>query len=476
MKEKENNFQVYSPTSVIGLFNNALKMTATVNLIYLKGRYSYGTGKAYVNYYYDFFFSESDNTSIGLKMPGLLRSKIVNNDVYTLRGFIEKRVKNSSIELVFVVDEIISQEERSISEDDLKRYDLIQKKLGKGSIDIETFIRDKILQSEKIRIANIYGHSAIVHKDFAEGLDVSSNSFEIDDYNCTITSPTSISEILNTIASRNYDIVALVRGGGDKQSFEVFNNLLLADQFINLSSITITALGHTVDETLLDKLADKRFHLPHDYGAGLHAIINKLTEEKSNSRALLIEEVKKDVSKQFVEQVATLTSQLKKKNEEFLEAQKNFKENIDQQNKAFTEQLKVRNDEVEKLKKEIADTYGKQVITLTEQLNKKNEEFQKLQENSSRQIQDLNKNFTEQQKQRQQEMETYKQEIAALHSKNIESAVNEKTAVLQSGFNSLKEENIKLQKEVKNSKNDYVKIVLAFIVAFILGLILSRLF
>ncbi|AZA97576.1 exodeoxyribonuclease VII large subunit [Chryseobacterium shandongense] len=350
-------------------------------------------------------------------MPGLLRSKIVNNEIYTLRGFIEKRIKNSSIELVFVVDEIISQEEKSISEDDLKRYDLIQKKLAKGSRDLENFIRDKVLQHQKVRIANIYGHSAIVQKDFNEGLDVSSTEFEIDDYNCNITSATSITDILNKVSSLHYDVIALIRGGGDKQSFEVFSNLILADHFINLKAITITALGHTVDETLLDKLADKRFHLPHDYGSGLHLVITKLQEEKSNSRALLIEEVKKDVSKQFVEQVSTLTDQLKKKNNEFTEAQKTFKENLEQQTKSFNDQLKVRNDEVEKLKKEITDTYGKQVNTLNEQLKKKNDEFQKLQENAAKQIDELNKNFTEQQKQRQEEMELTKKEIANLHEK-----------------------------------------------------------
>lgn len=476
MQNNELTYQIYSPTAVIGLFNNALKLSATVNLIYLKGRYSYGAGKAYVNYYYDFMYSESDNTSIGVKMPGLLRSKINNNEIYTLRGFIEKRIKNSSIELVFVVDEIISQEEKSISEDDLKRYDLIQKKLDHGSQDLETFIRDKVLQSQKVRIANIYGHSAIVQKDFNEGLHVSSTEFVIDDYTCNITSATSISDLLDRVSPLQYDVISLIRGGGDKQSFEVFSDLQLAEQFLNLQAITITALGHTVDETLLDKLADKRFHLPHDYGSGLHSIITKLHEERSNSRALLIEEVKKDVSKQFVEQVTTLSDQLKKKNDEFVEAQKTFKENVEQQTKTFKDQLKVRNNEVEKLKKEITETYGKQVTTLTDQLSKKNDEFQKLQENAARQIQELNKNFTEQQKQRQEEMELSKKEIALLHEKNIQSAVNEKTALLSAGLNTVKNENAKLIKELSDHKTDYTKLIIASIIALIVGFITASFF
>lgn len=184
MDDQDVTYPVYSPASVIGIFSNALKLNATVNLIYLKGRYAFGGGKSYGNYYYYLLFSEGDHTSIGIRISSLLRSKITNNEVYTLRGFIEKSIKNSSIELRFVVDEIVQQEERSISEEELERYGLIQKKLETGSKDLETLIRDKMLKDEKVRVANIYGNNAIVQKDFFEGLDVSLNYFDISDHSC----------------------------------------------------------------------------------------------------------------------------------------------------------------------------------------------------------------------------------------------------------------------------------------------------
>lgn len=418
MSEQEITYPVYSPASVIGIFSNALKLNATVNIIYLKGRYSFGGGKAYGNYFYDLLFSEGDHVSIGVRISSLLRSKMINNEIYTLRGFIEKSIKNSSIELRFVVDEIIQQEEKSISEEELQRYELIQKKLETGSKDLETLIREKMLKDEKVKIANIYGNNAIVQKDFSEGLDVSVQYFEIDDHSCNITSSTAIISKLNEISSMDYDIVALVRGGGDRQSMETFNNIQLSELFIGLNSVTITAIGHTVDETLLDKLADKRFHLPHDYGAGLHAIAEKLSLERSNSRALLIDEVKKDVSKQFSEQVKTLT----------------------------------------------------------EQLSKRNEEFQKLQESSVKQLQDTQKNFSEQEKQRKEELESYKKEISALHEKNLQSAVNEKTASMKAQLETLNKDNIRLNQELQNSKTDYAKIIFAFILALAIGFVLAKVF
>lgn len=446
MEDNEVTYPVYSPASLIGIFSNALKLNATVNLIYLKGRYAYGGGKSYGNHYYDLLFSEGDHTSIGIRISSLLRSKITNNKVYTLRGFIEKSIKNSSIELRFVVDEIVQQEERSISEEELQKYELIQKKLKVGSKDLETLIRDKMLKDEKVKVANIYGNNAIVQKDFSEGLDVSSQYFDVDNRSCNITSSTAIISALKETSALDYDIVALVRGGGDRQSMETFNDLNLSELFISMKPVTVTAIGHTVDETLLDKLADKRFHLPHDYGAGLHAIAEKLSHERSNSRALLIDEVKKDVTKQFSEQVETLEKQLKKKNEEFTEAQKTYKEQSEAHNKTFSDQLKVRN-----------------------------EEFQKLQVTSGKQLEDLQKNFQEQQKQRQVEMESYKKEIAVLHEKNVQSAINEKTSSLQINLETLKQENVRLNKEVQNSKPDYVKIIIAFLIALVFGFILAKL-
>ncbi|WP_332021562.1 exodeoxyribonuclease VII large subunit [Kaistella sp.] len=413
----QTTYQIYSPASVVGSFNNALIIPQTLSLIYLKGRYTAGQGKSYAGYYYDLFYSESDTTSISVKLSGILRSKLVNGEVYILKGFIEKSVRNSSIDLRFAAEEIVQQEERQFSEEDLKRYDLIQAKLEKGSRDLETFIREKKLRNEPIKIANIYGHSAIVQHDFNEGLNISSGEFEITDFTCNITSATSIIQKLQELKPLQFDIIALVRGGGDRQSFDVFSDVDLANEFINLESITITALGHTVDESLLDKLADRRFHVPHDYGDGLHKIIEKLREEKSNSRAVLIEEVKKDVTKQFEEQVKTLTTQL----------------------------------------------------------GNKNREFTKLQDDSAKQIKDLTENTQKQLKAQSDEMAKYKTDIADLHAKNLKSAIQSETATLNARIESVSKENVRLQEELSKKKSSMLFYVVLLVIGIIIGFILTKL-
>ena len=136
---------------------------------------------------------------------------------------------------------------------------------------------------------------------------------------------------------------------------------------------------------------------------------------------------------------------MKKKNEEFTEAQKIYKEHVENHNKTFTDQLKIRN-----------------------------EEFQKLQLSSGKQLEDLQKNFQEQQKQRQAEMESYKKEIAVLQEKNVQSAINESTASLKVNLETLEKENVRLNQEVQSRKTDHTKIIIAFLVALVIGFILAK--
>ncbi|MDM1138402.1 exodeoxyribonuclease VII large subunit [Empedobacter sp. R132-2] len=375
----ESNIQIYSPQSIIGIFNNALKLPVTTSLIYIKGKYTYGHGKSYAGYYYDFLYAEASPSSIGTKISTLLRSKLINNESYVLRGFIEKRIKNSSIELVFVVDEIIQQEEKTISEEDLQKFEIIQNKLNKEVKNIETLIREKIARNETIKVANIYGHNAIVQRDFYEGLGIVSQNFILDDYTCNITSATSIFDQLQEVQTKGYDIIGIVRGGGDKQSFDAFDDIRLAKYFISLKSITITAIGHTVDETLLDKLSDKRYNLPLDYGVGLNKIVEKITLEKSNSRAILIDEVKKDVQKQFQEQVKTLETQLNKRNLDFKTLQDSSQKSVKDLSDEVQKMNQTRSVEIEKTRKDLELLHQKHTDTVLEnERNKNNLQIQKL--------------------------------------------------------------------------------------------------
>jgi exonuclease VII large subunit len=109
------------------------------------------------------------------------------------------------------------------------------------------------------------------------------------------------------------------------------NNPIIAAQAIKLKSIFISALGHDIHDTLLDKIADKKFSLPLHFGVKLREIVERANEDLTNSKSALLNKVRTEVAKSFAdtlkaneEQVKLLKEQLKNSTESNLEKDKYY--------------------------------------------------------------------------------------------------------------------------------------------------------
>jgi len=329
---------VYSPTTILGVFANALKSPVDGRMILAKGEYQAAqNSKEYGGYYYDDIKSPNDSKYIKARIPSLVRSKLENHNIYVFKGYIEKKISFSTIELVFVVDEIMQKETNPFSEDDIKRFEVLQKKATKGYKDVEALIKDRIYNNIPIQIINIYGSTGIVNKDFEAGLAESKVRFKIDEYRCNLTSKSEIINLLRKINTSAVDAIALIRGGGDKSVMEVLNDPDLGEEIVKLKPLFITALGHVVDDSLADKIADKKFHLPHDYGNSLKVWVDEAVAEQAKSKSLFIEQVKKDLTKTFEDQIKT-------KDEALKTLQKTYEENSKQLVKMATAEVQTKFD------------------------------------------------------------------------------------------------------------------------------------
>ena len=329
---------IYSPSTILGVFANALKSPVEGRMILAKGIYqTTQNSKEYSGYYYDEIKSPNDNKYIKAKIPSLVRSKLENNSIYLFKGYVEKRVGFSTIELVYVVDEVLQKEENQISDEDYKRFEVLQKKVSKGYRDLEYIIKESVHKNKPFRIVNIYGSTSIVPKDFEKGIAESTTRYIITDSRCNLSSK---SEILNQLRKHNnsqFDAIALVRGGGDKAAMEVLNDSEIAEEILKLQPLFISALGHVVNECLIDKVADKKFHLPFDYGNSLKTYVDDAVTEQSKSKSLFIEQVKKDLTKTFEDQIKT-------KDEALKNLQKSYEENSKQLVKMATAEMQTKFD------------------------------------------------------------------------------------------------------------------------------------
>jgi hypothetical protein len=321
----------YSPNIILNLYSTHLRTEADNRVISIRGVYDGSQyAKEYSGYVYDKLKGESDNIYLNIKVPILLRSKLISKQIYTFSGIIEKKVKDSSVELTFSIDRVLNVEKSQYSEAEMEGFKVIQQKVAKGYIDVEAKIRESIYQNKKLRIANIYGETAIVDKDFYRGIEGAIVNFEIQNFRCSLAQPQKIVETLQKLSTGDFDIVAIMRGGGDS-GLELLNNPIIAAQAIKLKSIFISALGHDIHDTLLDKIADKKFSLPLHFGVKLREIVERANEDLTNSKSALLNKVRTEVAKSFAdtlkaneEQVKLLKEQLKNSTESNLEKDKYY--------------------------------------------------------------------------------------------------------------------------------------------------------
>lgn len=364
---------VYSPGTLLGVYAAALRTPVEGRMVLARGIFQASPlARVYNDYYYDSIRSVYENKVVKARIPALLRNKLENNQVYLFKGYVEKKVTLSAIELQLVVDEVLQKEENNIPAEEVRRFELVQQKLTKGFQDFEKLVRDRVHHNEPVKIMNVFGHSAIVHKDFEKGIAEAMTRFVIQEHRCNFSSKAEIIQTLNALAGTGMDAVALVRGGGDAASLDIFNDPEVGAAALKLKPLLVTALGHTVNHTLADRLADHKFALPHDYGTKLREWVDAAVAEQANSKSRFIEQVKKDLEKTYGEQISTLEKQLELRNKEYAASQEKFREIGEQWRKdqaeamtiretAFAAQLKQK-DEILKTLSEQFDTTAKEKI------------------------------------------------------------------------------------------------------------------
>ena len=476
---------IYSPRTLLGVYANAIRTTADGRVVLAKGIYQLAQNqKEYSGFYYDFLKSMNGTESIKIKVPSLLRGNLENNAVYIFKGYVEKRIHFSSIELVLVIDDLLQKEENQISEEEIKRFELIQKKIVKEYRNVESLVKESIYQGNIIKIANLYGNKAIVNEDFKLGLAEAVTKFNITEHRCNFSSKTELIATIRKIKILDYDIIAFVRGGGEKQSLEVFNDSELGNEAISIKPVLVTALGHKkTEETLLDKIADKKFALPHDYGNSLKVWVDQAIEAQAKSKSVFIDQVKKDLAKTYTEQITTIQKQLETKNKEFETAQIKFKEMVEQNQKDKLETIQAKE-----------KTFEANLKTLTEQIKAKDESLKVLQNNFEEQIKIKEKAFeanlktlSEQIKTKDESLIVFKNNFAEqikskdesikLIQDNNELTTNQKITLAVSELKTKNEnankERDRIARQLEDANKANRNLIIFIIVALVIGLIIG---
>ncbi|NQV17769.1 MAG: hypothetical protein HQ534_04420 [Armatimonadetes bacterium] len=271
----KNQKEIYTPSSLLAIFRNAINVREEKKLIYIEGFYHKTGSKNYNGFYYD-KISDSTNQFLTVKVTNEVRESLDDGDVYSFFGHIERRIKpNGTIDITFVssINQIPELIKKSVMDNIKRESELIKEKSQKPYFNIDHYIKSKLKKNIHPTISLISGLSSSVLPDFFNALGDQKEKFDFDKPQINLTSKDAIINALSDITLNSSDIVVFIRGGGE--GLEIFNDYHIVKKAMNIDPYIISAIGHAENSTLFDSVADKKFDTPTAFGNYLYEISKK---------------------------------------------------------------------------------------------------------------------------------------------------------------------------------------------------------
>ena len=160
----------------------------------------------------------------------------------------------------FTIEKIIPTGEGDIK----KAFERLKRKLqAEGLFDPE---RKRPLPENPVRIGVISSTSAAGYADFCKIVNARWGGLEIQTCHTQVQGLDAPDQIIRALDYLNekaeVEVIAIIRGGGSKDDLSCFNDELLARAIASSRIPVITGIGHEIDESIADLVADARASTP----------------------------------------------------------------------------------------------------------------------------------------------------------------------------------------------------------------------
>lgn len=383
----------FSPVELVGIYRKYLDKGSTNNVIWIRGIYIQRPNQ---NPQWSAFYDElrdADNTaqSVTLKINRQDRVKLKSNSLVQIGGLIELVANNAgTIQILVNVTRYEIVKDQFVTEQDLKRNEIRIAKSKKGFKNVDAILEDKLFRDERPKVALVFASTSITMQDFNAGVHAAAVKIDFEEKRQSFGNATMLATFLQTIDRSGFDVIALVRGGGG--GIEALDEIEVLQAVSTMATPIICAIGHVGEELFMKSIADKVAPTPNGLGQYFSEMVEKVTAKRNNSRAALIEEVKK----QFVKQIEDSN----KKNKELTEKLDKLTKSQAEQMGKLQAQLKTQTDLNAKQSKEFSDSLTKMQKTNGEL----NTSLQKLTAQNTQAAKDLN-DAKERQRQLEKQLE-----------------------------------------------------------------------
>ena len=455
---------LFKPSEIIAILRNHLA-TGQVNqkVVCLRGIYFKG---GYVNQYFhtatDRLVDESTSDELSLSMPLNLRDDLENGNVITVHGVLDRSITNKGlIQIVLKVTEVEKIKELAVSEDEIKRTELRRIKSEKGFKNVDSILESLLFQDKRPQVALVYAETSITNDDFEKGVQAARTHIDFKEYRVSFAKTKVFCQTLKQLDAMNFDVIAVIRGGG--AGLEALDEVELLETLVNMNTAWMYGAGHEGEKLFILNIADKAIAIPHALGTYFRDITDGVVQKRNNSRAALVKEVEGQFKKQIEDS--------NKKNQELTKQL----EALQKQNKAQTEASNKKIEELTKAQKE----HEKVVKEMTEQHKKATEEANKLHKTQNEVLQKANTQLQEQlktqgktlidlQEQQKKQQGEFNKSLGQMQetNKGLQASVTKMTTELMTA----KQRVTELESQ-KPSNTGYIIAIIVLIILAIIGLI-----
>jgi len=394
----------FSPSSIVAIFNAATVTKEEKKIINIRGVFKKSGASNYGGYYYNRLKDEASESYITLVTSALMHNQLEDNRTIEFKGFItRKTTSKGSIDIIINLIELLSERVNKFSEEEAKKILLINRKVDIGFKDLDALIKNSIFNNQRISIKVIMGKAGIIDSDIKKGMEEAIALCDIEYHRISLSAPDQIICKIKSLDNPGTDLICVARGGGE--NLEVFENLDICESILDRKAIIASAIGHADNITLFEKLSDKKFITPTQFGNYLKEIYNSTIEEFEQSKAKLTKDITTLLTANYGKQIQNLNEQInaskalyektiiesnKNHSEQFLNLTNKLKSFEDLAKKTTEEKTNLHLTEVTNLKKQIQDLttmHQSQVTQINnlqaEQMKSLNEQIQTLQNQQS---------------------------------------------------------------------------------------------
>ena len=403
---------IYKPSEIIGIFNSILaKQSVNAQVVYLRGVYLASGRQSYNGYFYDTLRDEDRQEEITMYVTQQQRENLKNGNLVNVGGVLGRNVNNrGQIQIILNVSRIEIVQEQAIDEDEIKRMELRQKKSSVGFKNVDSVLEQLLFTDQRPRVALLFATSSITMSDFEAGINAAKSAIDFMEYRANFSNANEFISTLQSLDRGNFDVIALVRGGGAR--IESLDDVSVLEQIVSMNTPTIGAIGHVEEKIFIKQLVDKCAPTPNGLGQYFSEMVENVSEKKTRSRAALTEKIKK----QFKDQLEASQKQNKELQEKLKVLTKAQEDSVKAQQEAtkkHNEQVQAaqkQNKELQEQLKGIQKSHQEQITKLTEAQKQQQEQQKKQQE-------ELNKSLGKMQESNAQ----LQKNLAAITTQNTES-------------------------------------------------------